>query len=77
MRNKMIIMLLFAFVICLTGCGSKEEIPQGPVEVSVLINSEKDDIEEESLEDESEVVLKHQSNLTVWMRSKQPALIAA
>lgn len=56
MRNKMIIMLLFAFVICLTGCGSKEEIPQGPVEVSVLINSEKDDIEEESLEDESEVV---------------------
>lgn len=49
-------MLLFAFVICLTGCGSKEEIPQGPVEVSVLINSEKDDIEEESLEDESEVV---------------------
>ncbi len=57
MRNKMIIILLFAFVMCLAGCGSKEaETTQGPVEINVLIDGEEIEFEESSSEEETEVV---------------------
>ena len=57
MRKQNILVLMAVSIICLAGCGrKKDETPQGPIEVNVLINTDKDDFEESSSEEELRIV---------------------